>query len=79
MGCQPALSGALCHPRWARRAPPPRRQVQERLAQWPLARLQREGLLLLGLAATKRGSLYGRPIHILRRADRLALPFHRFT
>lgn len=55
--------------------------VQERLQNWPLARLQREGLVLLGLTAAKRGSLFGQTIWVMQQADRRAgqLPFHRFT
>jgi hypothetical protein len=54
--------------------------VRERLQTWSLARLQREGLVLLGLTAVRRGSLYGQTIWVMRQADRRAgqLPFHRF-
>jgi hypothetical protein len=54
--------------------------VHERLQAWPLARLQREGLVLLGLTAARRGSLYGQTIWVMRQADRRAgfLPLHRF-
>lgn len=54
--------------------------VRERLQSWPLTRLQREGLVLLGLTAVKRGSLYGQTIWVVRQADRRSgqLPFHRF-
>lgn len=46
-----------------------------------VACLQREGLVLLGLNAVKRGSLYGAPIWVLRQADRGAgqMPYHRFV
>jgi hypothetical protein len=55
--------------------------VHERLQTWPLARLQREGLVLLSLTAARRGSLYGQTIWVMRQADRRSglLPFHRFV
>eukprot|EP00775_Hariotina_reticulata_P011967 gene11967-12110_t len=54
--------------------------VKERLSSWPLQRLVREGLVLLGLTAAKRGSFFGTPVWVMRPATRgVQLPFHRFV
>ncbi|GLC67816.1 hypothetical protein PLESTF_000610500 [Pleodorina starrii] len=56
-----------------------RRQVEERLRVWPLPRLRSEGLVLVGLRATRRGSYLGKAIVRLTAEEGGELPFHRFT
>lgn len=53
--------------------------VEERLRQWPLSRLQSEGLVLTNMAAgNKRGSLFGKIVLPLSLQQGGELPFHRF-
>jgi hypothetical protein len=57
-----------------------KRQVAERLQQWPPGRLKSEGLVLLGLRGSKRGTFFGKLVLIFRDARGGGeLPFHRFT
>ena len=53
--------------------------VQQRLHTWPLARLRSEGLVLMELRGSKRGSFLGKPIVRLLAGGSGELPFHRFT
>lgn len=53
--------------------------MEERLRQWPLSRLQSEGLVLTNMAAgNKRGSLFGKIVLPLSLQQGGELPFHRF-
>lgn len=55
-----------------------KRQVNQRLAEWPWERLQREGLMLLGMKCEKRGAFYGKSVMVFSREQGGNLPFHRF-
>ncbi|KAG2444932.1 hypothetical protein HXX76_001668 [Chlamydomonas incerta] len=56
-----------------------RRQVEERLRQWPLGRLRGEGLALTELRGARRGAYLGKAVLRMTAADGGELPFHRFT
>ncbi|KAL6763891.1 P-loop containing nucleoside triphosphate hydrolase protein [Haematococcus lacustris] len=54
------------------------RVVRERLAAWPLARLNAEGLVLLGLTARRDGDYFGKVVLCLFTPGS-DLPYHRFA
>lgn len=56
-----------------------KRQVAERLQQWPLGRLRSEGLVLLGLRGAKRGTFFGKLVLVFRAEQGGELPFNRFS
>ncbi|KAG1677719.1 hypothetical protein FOA52_001031 [Chlamydomonas sp. UWO 241] len=56
-----------------------KRISEERLRKWPLERLRREGLVLIGMRGVRGGSYLGKVILTFSQAAGGDLPFHRFS